>query len=182
MQNLLREANTKVAEFANTVNSNRSKIFNLGLILLALIIAYNFVYKRQAKEEQFLKQKINEQTGKNEVLSGIGKSEKTINAYKKLLTKKDANVIITSIGNIAKLSGIKIMSIRPMQEQRNPDYIKVPFNLALAAPNYHTIGKFVSEIENSQDVYMVEAVNIGFKGEAKELSVDLTVSYIAIIN
>jgi len=159
---------------------NRNKILNLAVILLAFIVSYNAIYKKQVKEEQLLKQKISEETKKNDVLKSIGKSEETISAYKNLLPQKDANLNINSISNIAKASNVKITSIRPAPEQRYPDYIKLPFNLVLTMPNYHALGKFISEIENSQDVYAVEVVNISLNEQTKELTVNLTVSSIAI--
>jgi Tfp pilus assembly protein PilO len=163
-----------------TFVDNKNSILNLAIILLSFMISYNAIYKKQVKEEGVLKQKINEEAKKNEVLKNISNKEKTLKAYNNLIPRKDANLIINTLTNIARASGVKITSIKPGQEQRNPDYIKTPFKLTIAAPGYNALGKFIGEIENYRDIYMaVETLNIMFGGEARELSVNLKVSSIA---
>lgn len=165
-------------ELVGFASKNIKKIVNIAIIILALIISSN-IYKQQAKEIESLKIKNDLEAKKNAVIESIGKQEKTINAYRNLLIKKDAGSVINIISNIAKDSEVKIASIRPGQEQRFPDYINMPFSLTLSAPNYHALGNFISRLESYKDVYMVEVIEIKSESQSKELTISLTVSSIA---
>lgn len=159
---------------------NKNKILNFAVIIVAFIITGN-IHKQQSKETESLKSRNSMETKNNAVVENIGKLEKSLAAYKNLLAKKDAGSVINTLSNIAKESGVKITSVRPLPEQRYPDYIKSPFNLVLSAPNYHALGKFISKIESYQDVYIVEAINTRFQEQADELSVNLTINSITFI-
>lgn len=165
-------------ELIALVEKNKNKLLNLAVIIVAFIIASN-IYKQQTKEMESLKSKNNMETKKNTVIENISKLEKSIGAYKNLLVKKDASSFINTVSNIAKESGVKITSVKPLPERRYPDYIKSPFSLELSAPNYHILGRFISKIENYQDVYIVESIEIRFREQAKELAVSLIISSIA---
>lgn len=162
------------------VDKNKNKILNLAVIILAFIIAGN-IHKQQTKEIESLKSKKNMETKNNAAIENIGKLEKSINAYKNLLVKKDVSSVINTVSNIAKESGVKIISVRPVSEKKYPDYIKFPFSLMLSAADYHTLGGFISRIESYQDVYVVEAVEIRSQEQKKGLTVNLTISSIAFI-
>jgi len=165
-------------ELIALANKNKNKVLNFAVIIVAFIIAGN-IYKQQTREIESLKSKNNMETKKNTVIENINKLEKSIGAYKGLLAKKDASSVINTVGNIAKESGVKIVSVKPIAEQRQADYIKFPLNLVLTVPNYHTLGSFISKIESYQDVYVVEGIDIKFQEQAKELAVSLIISSIA---
>lgn len=165
-------------ELIALANKNKNKLLNLAVIIIAFIIASN-IYRQQTREIESLKSKSNTETKKNTVIENISKLEKSIGTYKNLLAKKDAGSVINTVSNIAKESGVKIVSVKPLAEQRQADYIKFPLNLALTVPNYHTLGSFISKIENYQDVYVVESIEIRFQEQAKELAVSLIISSIA---
>lgn len=162
-------------ELTEPINKNKNRILNIALIILAFVIASN-IYKKQTKEIESLQAKIDLEIKKNGVLKNIGQLEKEINSYKNFLTKKDSNLIMNTIGNIAKEVGVKIVSIRPNLEQSYPDYIKFPFDLVLSASNYHAIGKFISELESHPDVYVIETLGIRPEYQTKELTVNLKLS------
>ncbi len=168
----------KLIELAS---KHKNKILNFALFLLALIIAGN-IYKQQVKDIESLKAKIELEIKKNGVLESISKLEKRINSYKKLLAKKDASLIINTITNIARESGIKIVSIRPVSEQRYQEYIKFPFNLTLIASDYHALSKFISKVETYQDLYSVDSIDMRTVAQTKELSVNLRICSISIAN
>ncbi len=156
----------------------KNNIFNIALIIFALIVANN-IYKKQAKVIESLKAKVDLELKKNDVLNGIGQLEKKINSYKSLLTRKESNVVMNVITNIARDSEVKIISIRPASENRQADYIKFTFALILNTPNYHALGKFISKLESYQDVYSVETVTVASQDETKRaLTVNLNVSSI----
>ena len=160
----------------NFTKKNRSKLMNIAVILFALVIANN-IYKRQNKEIAALRSDKEDQLKKNEVLEDISKLEKRIKPYRELLAKKDSNLSISAIGNIAKESGVKIYSIRPESQQRYPDYIKSPFNLVVSASNYHALGEFISSLEGSTEVYVIDSIDIRPE-QNSELTVNLNISSI----
>ncbi len=161
-------------------NKYKNKILNIAIIILALIISSN-IYKKQAKEIESLKGKTNVEIKKNNMLKSISQLEKRINTYRNLFAKKDVSENINTISNIAKESGIKIVSIKPIPEQRQiyPEYIKFPFNLVLNTSKYHALGKFISKVEGYRDVYVIDSLEMRFEPTKEELTVNLKVSSIA---
>lgn len=163
------------------LNKHKNKIFNLTVIILALVFASN-IYKKQARDIEALKGARDVEIKKNKTLDSISQLQKKINAYKNLFTKKDASLVINTTGNIAKELGIRIVSIRPGSEQRYPDYIKLPFDLAISASGYHALGSFISRLESSQYVYVIEVVDIRFESQTGELTVNLKLNNIVSTN
>jgi len=132
---------------------------NIAIIILAMIITYN-IYKRQTAILKSLKQQIDIETKKNDALSNIDQLEKRINAYKNYLGKKDLSLIIARIDGLAKDSNIKIFSFTPQPARDYPVYIKYPFSLTIAAKDYRCLSEFISKIEDSPDIYMVDSISI----------------------
>lgn len=159
----------------------KNKILNGAIIVLALIIANN-IYKVQFNTIESLKSSREKESKKNIVLGEISQFDKRLKAYKSFLNKKDMSLVIDNISNIAKDSNVRILSLRPDLGQAFPLYIKYTFNLAVILNDYATLGKFISKLENSYDVYMVEGlvVNPRFEGSEetalKGLSVNLKIS------
>ena len=145
-----------------------NQIVNILIIVLALIIAYN-IYKGQSKDIELLKAQKDGAIKKNAVLGEISKLEKEISSYKKTLGKRDASLLMNNINNIARESGIKIVSIRPEAERDYPVYIRYSFVLVINAENYHRVGKFISSLESSPDIYIVDSLNIKSSLERKEV-------------
>lgn len=162
------------------INKNKGAFFNITLILLSLFISIK-IYKSQGKTIESLREQTLEESKKNEVLLDILSLEKKIGLYKDLLHKKDATVALSTLDNLAKESNINILSIRPYPVEEFTDYIKISFELSLNAPNYHSLGKFISRIENQQDVYMIDSLSIRANNELKGLNVSLKVNTIALI-
>ncbi len=143
-------------------------IFNLGVIILVLIFAGN-VYKRQVKDIEVIKTTRDSEARKNEVLGNIRQKEKKINSFKNAINKKDVSLIMNPLSSIARDSSVKIISIGPQGEKDYPVYLKYSFALVVTANNYHNIGKFISKLENSGDIYIVESINIvESEGQSKE--------------
>lgn len=163
------------------INKHKNKALNAVIILLILYCA-NYIFNKQNKVLESLKKKNESEISKNNVLEGISILERKIDSYKDLLGKKDASYIMNTLSNIAKESGIKIISIRPSGEQVFPEFVKLPFDLIVSSADYHALGKFISRIEDYQDVYMVENIDISPDRQKKELSVNLTISSIAFKN
>ncbi len=141
------------------INAHKNKLLNIAVIILALIVANN-INKSQNKDIGSLQVKEDAEVKKNQVLASISDSEKRINFYRKMFHKKDMSSVINTISNIANGLDIKIISIRPDNEKSYPVYIEYPINLVISAKDYHSIGKFISKIESSSDIYLVGELNI----------------------
>jgi len=159
----------------------KNTVINIAIIILALVIASN-IYKKQVNDLDSLKQKKEEEIKKCGVLENISNLEKKINSYKNTIPAKDANLVINAISNIARDSGVKILSIKPVAEQRQPDYINIPFDLTVSAANYHIIGELINRLETYQDIYKVDSLEIRSDEKTNELTANLRVSAIGLIN
>lgn len=145
----------------NFVSRYKNKILNvnIAIIILSLIIANN-IYKRQTAILESLKKKRDTEIKKNESLENISQLEKKINAYRNYFNEKDISLVITKINEIAKASDIKIISFKPQTARDYPVYVKQSFLLTISAKDYRQLGEFVSKIENSPDIYMIDSFNI----------------------
>jgi Tfp pilus assembly protein PilO len=155
---------------------NKKNIFNIAAIILSLIIAYN-IYKLQLREMKKIEQKNQETMEKNTVREYISQFERKVTDYKNLLSKRDSGVVIDTFSKIAQQTGVKIITVRPLPEQKYPEYIKMPFDLVLSTPDSHALGKFISKVESYEDVYMVDSLEIRSQTQARDLSVNLTISH-----
>lgn len=158
-------------------NKYKNLVLNIVIIIVACIVSVK-IYKRQVSQMEALKTQKEMEIKKNASFQNIGKLEKKLDAYKNLLARKDANKIINDITNLAKESDIKIVSIRPVPEEAEQDYIKLPFDLAISASDYHTLGKFISKLESYTDVYVIESLEITSESQKKELTANLRLNTI----
>lgn len=154
------------------ITQHKRDILSIGIIILSMVISNN-IYKKQAAELQSIKDEISLENKKEGILSSINSSEQKINYYKKLIVKKDPG---SGIGNFTELANklqITIESIRPGKEQRYQYFTKITVNLSLVVSDYHALGEFLSGLESSQDIYIVETIDV--KPQAKGgLSVNIT--------
>lgn len=165
---------------AELANKHKNRIINVVIIILALIISGN-IYKKQAEAIKSLEEQKEVEIKKNGVIKDINQLHYKINAYKNLLIRKDASSVINNISDMAKHSGVTIISIRPDSEQKYPNYSKLPFGLLVSAADYHAIGRFISALEDYQDVYVVEAISIKPERQTGGLGINLRLSSVAFI-
>ena len=168
-------------ELEQLTSKQKSKLFNLLIIALFIFISYQYIYKKQAITLNSLKAKKDLDIKINEVLNNIIIQEGTLGSYKSFLLQ-DPGFIISRISDIAKQKGVELVSITPLPEQRNADYIKFPFNLVINLPGFHTLGKFIAELESSKDIYIVDYIEIKGNDDNKGLSVLLKISAVGDIN
>jgi len=168
---------------------NKNKILNFGIIILALFIAFQ-IYKSSDGQLNSLSQQKDDELKRNQAMEEIAVLEKKIDGYKKIFVKEDLSSVMDTISNIAKNCSVKILSIKPSNEEANPDYLKSTFLITLNTPNYHSLGNFVSQIESYKDIYMVDEVNIDSAGinqspestsKNTNLSVSLKISTISYL-
>lgn len=166
---------------------NKNKVLNFGLIILALFIAFQ-IYKAADQQVNSLIQQKGDELKKNKAAEEIAGFEKKIEVYKKIFFKEDVSSVVDTISNIAKNSSIKIVSIKPGNDEAYPDYIKSVFLITVSAPSYHSLGNFISQIESYKDIYMVDEVSIAsaeinqpFESKNTNLNVNLKISTIAYL-
>lgn len=167
---------------AEFVNKNKVKIVNIGIIIIALIIA-NKIYQAQDRQLAQLKQLKEAEMKKSQVLDEVLSLDKKLTAYRGLLTKQGQAGAIDNITNIARSSGLEIISLRPMQEMLSGVYVKSPYEIELSAESFHQIGRFISKIESNPVVYIVDNISITSmasqrKGDPQKLTAKLRVSNI----
>ncbi len=139
--------------------NNKNKIVNIVIVLLSVIIAFK-IYGKQQLEIASLKSSAELEAKKNLVLGEIGLLEKKLGSLKKTINRKDVSLVMNSVGAVAKDNGVKVVSFKPQSEKDFSVYTKYSFDLVVSAATYHKIGKFISVLESSPDIYMVENINI----------------------
>lgn len=159
---------------------NKNVILNILILLLAVFIAFNFVYKKQEQELQGLMAQKDTEIKKNAVLQNIGRIERRIADYKAMLPQRDPSEAINAVNDIARACDVKIVSIRPAVSEEKAGYVISGFEASLSAPSYHALGRFISSLENYQDIYIIDSVDITGGEPGKELTARLTVSTIAV--
>lgn len=166
----------------NLLTKHKNKFLNGAIIILALILANHF-YKNTSLDLAKLKEQEKNEGMKTEVLKTLSRLEARFNQFKTSLGKKDSNYIISNINAIAKETGVKISSIKPEQESKTADYVKTPFSLALKSSSYHAVGKFMSRLESSGDVfYVIDTLRMVPASEGDGLDVNLKLTSVAVAN
>lgn len=165
------------------LNQHKNKALNAGILILALMIAVN-IYKGQTKNIASIREKNSEAIKINKVVQEISHLETKADTFKKMINKKDVSLIVNALRNLANEAGIKIDNFKPETERGYPSYVRYPFTLGIGAKNYHNLGKFISKLENSADIYWVDGLEITFRPSAQEgadkLTAQLRISTILI--
>lgn len=166
---------------------HKNKVLNFGVIILALFIAFQ-IYKSAGEQLNSLIRQKDEELKKNKAAEEIAGLERKIEGYKRIFVKEDVGSVIDTISNIAKNCSIKIISIKPSNEEVYPDYIKSSFLITVNTPNYHSLGNFVSQIESYKDIYMVDELSIAsakikqpLEGTNTNLNANLKISTISYL-
>lgn len=166
---------------------NKNKILNIGIIVLALYLAFQ-IYKSLDNQANFLLLQKDNELKKNIAIEDIVAFEKKIDGYKRVLIKKDLGSVMEAISAIARSCSVKIISIKPGNEEKFSTYVKTSFSLVVSAPNYHSLGDFISQVENDKDIYIIDDININLVKNARPqeevktiLNVDLKISTISYL-
>lgn len=152
-------------DFTNLVSKykgrllDKSKILNLGIIILTLFIASN-IYKSQAGNIASLNERKNTLLKKNAVLTDINQSEQKFNSYKGIINTKEISSVLKTLSNLAQDLKINIISLKPLTEETRSAYVKYPFKLAVEAADYHSIARFIAKLENSADIYIIDNISL----------------------
>jgi Tfp pilus assembly protein PilO len=69
--------------------------------------------------------------------------------------------------------------MRPESEVKFAQYTKWPFAISFAVSGYHDLGRFVSKMESSNDIFIIENITVRRDSTGKDLAVNLGLSYVA---
>ncbi|MBU1727427.1 MAG: type 4a pilus biogenesis protein PilO [Candidatus Omnitrophica bacterium] len=166
-------------ELTNQVNKYKNLIPNILVIGICLLIANN-IYKKQNKEIEDLKYRIESETKKNQIIKQISELENKVAYYRPLFRRPDSGAVISNVTALAQSANVKISSIRPAGEQSLNYYSKASFELSVIAPSYHNLGRFVAGIESFSDFYAVQDITIKSAGQKGELIATLRLNVISI--
>jgi len=168
-------------------SKNKVKIVNAGVILLAIFGAL-YLFSMQNQQIATLEESKSEEMRKSEVIESLTRVEKRINSYKQTFNRKDLGSVIGAMTDISKDTRVKIISVKPGNEQQFPEYIKTSFLIVVRVADYHALGQFISKVENYKDLFIVEDINITASGNAKsdkkterDLDISLKISTITCI-
>lgn len=170
-------------DLLESAKGHKNIIVNAGIILAAIFVAFK-IYSSQGSEIALLNQAREEEKNKNDVLKKIEKKDKELEEYIKFINQKERGLIINDISDMARLSAVEIISIKPVNEENVSFYTKLNYDLKLSSDSYHNIGKFVSLLESNPDIFLVERITMDQQatqaGETKieKIKADLRISTI----
>ena len=150
---------------------NKNKILNFGIIILALFIAFQ-IFKWAEEQMSVLSTDKKNELKKNEIMQEIAGLEEKIKWYKQVFTKKDISYVFDAVSRIAKNSSVKFISIKPIDDETNPDYVKSSFLVTVSSSDYHSLGNFISQIEANEDIYLVGEVSINSRDSNNSMQGD----------
>ncbi len=148
---------------------DKNKALNFLIIAIAIIAAL-FIYANFAKKAASLKNQKEAELKKNELAVNISSLEKQVNKYKESLNKKDIGKLINLINSKAQEAGLRMLSLKPLAMEETAGYSKYSFEISLSSSSYGAIGKFVSGLESSPEVFMVEEISIRSLSGSQESS------------
>lgn len=166
---------------------DKNKILNFAIIILALFIAFQIYRSAEENINSLIRQK-DDQLKKNIILNEISVLEKKIEKYKKAFVKKDLSSVMDTLSDIAKNNSINIISVKPASEEAAGDYVKTSFIITVNAASYHSLGDFISQLESSKDIYIVDELSVASGGPERAvenitsgLAVNLKISTISYL-
>jgi hypothetical protein len=162
----------------------KDNVLNIVIIVLALNVASN-IFKTKQAALVALKSNLNTENQKNTVLRDIAVLEQNANSLKKTVDAKSSSTPLEALNNFLEQAAIKEASSRALSETDSLAYVRYPFELTIAADSYRQIGKFISLLEKSPDIFVVDSITINsnsFGSGNNKITARLIVSTIVIKN
>ncbi len=159
----------------NLLSKYKNALLNVAIIALALVISKN-IYQNQAKEISTLMQLKESAQKKNAALEDISQLQKKFAVFRASINNKDIAIVMGKISDIAKEYGIKILSVRPLPDKDCGTYTAYAFDLNITSASYHNLGKFISKLESSPDIYYITNLNMARREKDEFITVGMTVN------
>jgi Tfp pilus assembly protein PilO len=151
----------------DSIGRYKNQIANLALIIFMVIVSMH-LYQGKAKEIASLISRSDATAKKNALLEEIKESQLRMNGLRDFINNKDLSAVLTTLSNLATASGVKIDTVRPGPSVDLSLYVKYPFELTLKAKNYHAIGKFIGQLENSREIFIIDSLTLAFQSQPSE--------------
>jgi len=151
----------------DSIGQYKNQIANLAVIIFLVIVSIN-IYKGQSNNIAVFISRSDADAKKNTLLEEIKQSAQRMNSLRDFINNKDVSSALTTLSNIATETGMKISSLRPGAAVDLPLYVKYPFELTIKAKSYHAIGKFIGQIENNPDIFIIDSLAITLQGQASD--------------
>jgi Tfp pilus assembly protein PilO len=163
---------------------HKNTIISSVILVIAIIVSLK-IYSKQTTEFNSLFTQKEAETAKNVTLTKISEQFGQLAVYKEFINVKEISSVLDVISEIAKESGVDIMSIRPESEQSKDIYIRYPYVLNVVADTYHKIGDFISRLESHPDIFSVENISMSpqrIQGEkaGEQINASLTIGTIIV--
>ncbi len=179
------------------LSSKQSKELILFIILSIVIVMldFSFVFKMQWRNLLGLKPQLVEARKKIKEFSGdvyradtfkrrlVELEDSVVTKKKGIIEEESIPAIINEISKMADSANLKIMQIKPQKEVRNPEkftvakakeYYTLPIYIIAQGP-YHSLGKFLNNLESSQ--YFIKVVSLDIVPQAEAtLGLDIKLS------
>ncbi len=167
----------------NDIIKYRNNGVNIAIIIVAIVVGLN-MYKKQVAIIESLKQAKEMEINKSTALGGISELEKRVKVYKDFINKKDPLTLIKTFNKVARVIEVKIASLKPDKSQDFPMYVRYPYFISVTSRSFYQLGKFISMLESSPDIFIINSAIIRPIGSMEEgsandsLNMDLIVSTI----
>lgn len=150
----------------DSLPKDKNQILNFAILIAAFIIAL-LVFNNFSKDVASLNRQKEEEAKKSDLSQKIVAWEKDAAPYKEFLNKKNMDKIINTINNKAIAAGARVVSFKPLPEANYVNYVSYPFEINLTADSYKAVGRLVSSLENSPEVFIVEGIDIGGRAQQR---------------
>ncbi len=160
---------------------------------ISLVLLYFLAVRTQESELRRIKLTLEEKKafcGELEAFSSLIselKEKKALisESLSRFLTKEKEEkidlVVPATLMEIAKVSEVDVVSIRPSSEERGENLLISFWDMSLRG-SYDQLGEFISRVESSREFYRIETLTISSERNLSQCEMRLTVSTIGLLS
>lgn len=135
------------------------RILTAAIILSGAVIGWNLVLSGDLRTLSDLKKGAGERALKQETTQNIERLKASFRGNDSFMWTNDTSLLVESLNQMAKESGLKLTSVSPLDPVRDENYEKLPLRLE-AEGGYHELGRFISKVESSAKLIKVSEATI----------------------
>ena len=142
----------------------------VGIVILFVFLSKPKLKKIEELTGQIVQEKVNlvqlEKIArtKDVLMQEVSKMREEIDYYEKRIpSEKGTSWLLMELSRIARETGIRYVSIVPAEEKKEESYVRIPIQVQIKC-GYHSLGRFLSRIENSQRFMTVDNLTISPDG------------------
>ncbi len=156
------------------------------ILLVTIFIGFNFIYAPVMKEMRGLASAVKEAEGKKELVDEAARLEEDLTRYLRrgIPPGKAEMELLDRVREIAGESGAQVTSILPQKELKGREkegYRKYTIRISFQG-SYHTLGDFISKIENSEKMMKIDSLEFSpAKEGTSSLQCDVTLSLFSVM-